>query len=163
MRASIRIVLMLMFCLSTGLYSQSLDSIIFRRATLKKENPKIKSLDSLRKKFGQSLIKLTNEGYSVSTDEIEKPILYYTKNDSLEIGLERHIKDKLRGNQNRFKAYFEIEIDWNGEINFIKLKRYKGDIFNVDFVSLWQGVKAYPATEFCIPVKEIVLIPIINN
>ena len=163
MKINIKIILILITCFSTNLYSQKLDSIILKNNNPKVENPKIKSLDSVRTKFNNSLNNLSDKGYLVSTNEYNAPNFFYTQNDGKEITLNDYFYKELKKISTKFKAYFKIEIDWNGQINFVKLAGYQGDIRNIDFVTLWKGIKAKPATEFGIPIKTLVTIPIIKN
>ncbi len=163
MKIIIKIILIFITCFSTNLYGQKLDSIILINNNPKVENPKIKSLDSIRKKFNNSLNNLSDKGYLVSTNEYNAPDFFYTQNDGEKISLNDYFYKELKKASTTFKVYFKIEVDWNGQINFVKLADYQGDIRNVDFVTLWKGIKANPATEFSIPIKTLVTIPIVKN
>lgn len=157
------LILILTILVSSFTYSQKIDSLILKNSSPKIENPNIKQLDSLHAKFNNSLNKLSEKGNLVSTEEYQAPHFYYTQNDGTEITLNDYVHEKLENSTNSFKAYFKIEVEWNGKINFVKLVGYIGNINNVDFISLWNNIKANPATEFNIPVKTIVTIPIIKN
>ncbi|OUS02645.1 hypothetical protein A9Q86_02945 [Flavobacteriales bacterium 33_180_T64] len=163
MRIHYPIILILTILLSTFTYAQKIDSLILKNNIPKIENPNIKHLGSLHKKFNNSLNKLSEKGYLVSTKEYQAPNFYHVQNDGTEISLNDFLYEKLEKSTNSFKAYFKIEVEWNGRINYVKLVGYIGNIDNIDFISLWKNIKANPATEFNIPAKTIVTIPISKN
>ncbi|WP_299229669.1 hypothetical protein [uncultured Psychroserpens sp.] len=156
-------ILILAFLLSASTYAQKIDSLILKNNLPKIENPSIKHLDSLHLKFNKSLNRFLEKEYSVSTNEHQSPSFYHIQNNGIKISLNDYLKEQLKETKNNFKAYFKIEVEWNGRINFIKLVGYTGEIDDVDFVSIWKNIKAKPGIEFSIPAKSIVTIPIYKN
>ena len=163
MRINYPIIYIIAILLSTNIYAQKLDSLILKKSTPKIENPNIKKLDSLHKKFNIALNELYDKGYTVSTSEYEAPVFYHVQNYGKQKLLNDYLYEQLEETTDSFKAYFKIEVEWNGNINYIKLVGYTGNINNVDFTCLWKNIKANPATEFNIPVKTVVSIPISKN
>ncbi len=163
MRINYPVIYLLAILLSTNIYAQKIDSLIIKNNIPKIENPNSKHLDSLHKKFNKALNNFLEKENTVSTKEYQSPSFYHIQHNGIKIPLNDYLKGQLKETIDNFKAYFKVEVEWNGRINYVKLVGYTGKIDNIDFVSIWKKIKANPATEFNIPSKSIVTIPIYKN
>ncbi len=162
-----KLFLTLITCLILGTtqsFSQEIDVIVREIDSIHyKSNPRQTELDSLELKFIKSLNKMYDSGYTVSTNEIKNPVLYYLNKKGDTIPFEKYLTKNIPNNSKPFKAYFEVNIDWCGEIKRVKMLKSIGDINNIDFYKLWEFVKAKPSLEFNIPINSTIRIPIIKN
>ncbi|MUU79898.1 hypothetical protein [Winogradskyella endarachnes] len=156
-------IILLFFGFSTISFAQRLDSLIYKNDIPKIENPNTKKLDSISERFNKGLNKLTNQGYTVSTNEYVEPVFYHLKADGNRLSFNEYIKEQFEAKSNKFKAFFKIEVEWNGRINYVELVGYIGDIENLDFISFWKKIRAEPAKKFDIQTKRITTITINKN
>ena len=163
MKTTCSTILLLLFSFSTACFAQKIDSLIYKNDIPKIENPNAKRLDSISEKFNIGLNKLTDQGHTVSTNEYIEPIFYYSKADGNRLSLNEFLKEQFEMKSNKFKAFFKVEVEWNGRINFVKLVGYIGDIKNIDFINFWNKIKAEPAKQFDIPTKRIITITVNKN
>ena len=163
MKITTKILVILITCLSINTYCQKLDSLILKGSTTEVENPKMSSLDSLHTNLNKTLNNLYDKEMSVSTAEYKAPVFFFIDGAGKEVSINEYFYNELKKVSTKFKAYFQIEVDWNGQINFVKLQTYQGNIDKVDFINLWKGINEIPATDFGIPVRTMVTIPIVKN
>ncbi|GGF69614.1 hypothetical protein [Wenyingzhuangia marina] len=163
MKTNYLILFLIIISISNNSYSQKLDSLLFENNTPKIENPNTDRLDSISKEFYNKINNLADEGVIMNTKESKSPIFFHVKEDGTKISLIDFFNEQFGKKTNRFRAFFKVEIDWNGQINFVRLVGYIGNIDNIDFTNFWKKIKVHPATEFNIPIKTIVTIPINKN
>ncbi|MEM6721242.1 MAG: hypothetical protein AAF611_18085 [Bacteroidota bacterium] len=156
-------VLILIFLFPASFYAQELDESILKKSTSYIENPNSKLLDSISKKFDRAITNFYENGYTVSTDEYKAPSFYYIQANGKQKSFNAYVQQYFKGLSNSFRAYFKIEVDWNGAINFIKLEGHTGSIDNIDFINFWKNIKANPATQFKIPIKTVIVAQIIKK
>jgi hypothetical protein len=163
MKITYSTILLLLFSYSTTCFAQKIDSLIYKNDIPKIENPNAKILDSISEQFNKGLNKLTDQGHTVSTNAIIEPIFYCLKADGNRLSFNEFLKEQFETKSNKFKAFFKVEVEWNGRINSVKLVGYIGNIENIDFISFWNKIKAEPAKKFDIQSKRITTITINKN
>jgi hypothetical protein len=108
MKTTCSTILLLLFSFSTICFAQKIDSLIFKNDIPKIENPNTKRLDSISEQFNKGLNKLTDQGHTVSTNEIIEPIFYYLNADGNRISLNEFLKKQFDTKSNKFKAFFKV-------------------------------------------------------
>lgn len=147
----------------TGLVTgQEFEEIIIPfDSTLVIPNPFQSELDSLKLRVNDVNSKIEEEGASVYVEQEVLPTFYSITQNGDTLSLNEYLTVSYKGNSvSNFTAYFQIQVDWKGSIQFVGLLRSTGNIDDQFFNELFEGLRAKPGTLWGIPTNQKVTIPI---